>query len=572
MASAGDSPRLDALRDEDFAELSLDAAALQRLMGGQCLVEQLSQSDTRKRRRAPTIDQELETLNSDEDESDAEDTQAADDGADELIAAFGAANEPQEQSRTLGKKLPHTKSMRACRCGKSVTDAFDPHSASREYLDLHIRYAVVVRCVRVDTVDGHTAFVLKVKDAETQKKWEVAKSLKEMMLFYSQVQSISLVDAPVRRALWGTFRGLRRFRLPKKLFHFRGSLNTQRRVVFDSFLRQTAALVAPAPLGPRRRKAVLLLQEFVGVHRHCDVFDRGGCTCFFLKDQLTATQLVATTFASPSHKVARACELFVTALTRTSLSDIHVSMPERKARTLLNTVSRKLGELKSLMLRDDKLLAQLAVARSERSEPQYDEFLDEVKLAVGAFVQKRVLVPLEDHVHEALHTVSDSEEERALQDKIKVLQTKPQSFFGVPAHVAAGSGSDWEDARRELRRVSEYALPLDKLKCLARAAGAIFQTCGSSRSSSEDTTTSLTSVEELDMVLRPSLTTDEFISVHLFVLVMSNLPRLLITREFLRVMCDAQDITGELGYYLTTFEVAVDLLLNHQDPQQPMLP
>eukprot|EP00644_Phytophthora_capsici_P015409 jgi/Phyca11/507063/fgenesh2_kg.PHYCAscaffold_24_\ len=218
------------------------------------------------------------------------------------------------------------------------------------------------------------------------------------------------------------------------------------------------------------------------------------------------------------------------------------------------------------MLKDEVLLDQLAVASSERSEPDYDDFLDEVKHAVCGFVQKRVLVPLEDHVHEALHTLSDWEDEAALKDKIKVLQTKPQSFFGIPPHVVAGSGSDWEDARRELRRVNEYALPLDKLKCLARAAGAIFQTCGSSRSSSGETTSSLTSVEELDMVLRPSMTTDEFISVHLFVLVMSNMSQLLITRDFLRVMCDSQDITGELGYYLTTFEVAVDLLINHEDP------
>ncbi|KAL4106050.1 hypothetical protein PRIC1_004104 [Phytophthora ramorum] len=102
----------------------------------------------------------------------------------------------------------------------------------------------------------------------------------------------------------------------------------------------------------------------------------------------------------------------------------------------------------------------------------------------------------------------DWDDELALKGKIKALQTKPQSFFGVPPHVVAGSGSDWEDARRELRRVNEYALPLDKIKCLARAVGAIFQTCGPSRSSSSvGTTSSLTSVEELDMVLRPSMTT-----------------------------------------------------------------
>ncbi|KAE9349309.1 hypothetical protein PF008_g6966 [Phytophthora fragariae] len=605
MEMASSPPLDELLHDEDFAELSLEPAAVDRLMGGQCLVEQLSVHQGRKRRRAPTLtlDQDVE-LQDPAAEPDAEplcclsdvdssDEDAADDGVDALIAAFGPAknqNQTQSQDQQRCKSLPRTASasasaMRLCRCGRvsrgssldeeeaARQEAFDPHSASREYLDLHIRYAVVVRVVRVETVEGHDLFVLKVSDAETQKRWEVRKTLNDMTQFYSQIQQISMADAPVKRPLWGTFRGLRRFRLPKKLFHFRGSLNTQRRVVFDSFLRQTAALVAPAPLGPRRRKAVLLLQEFVGVHRHCDVFDRGGCRCFFLKNQVNASQLVAEIYAAPSHKVSRACESFVAALTRMSVDDKHVAMPERKARTLLNTVSRKMGEIKDVMLKDEVLLSQLAVARSERSEPDYDEFLDEVKHAVCGFVQKRVLVPLEDHVHEALHTLTDCEDEEALKDKIKMFQTKPQSFFGVPPHIVAGSGSDWEDARRELRRINEYALPLDKLKCLARAAGAIFQTCGSSRSpSSVGTTSSLTSVEELDMVLRPPMTTDEFISVHLFALVMSNMSQLLITREFLRVMCDPQDITGELGYYLTTFEVAVDLLINHADPQEPMLP
>ncbi|KAF1794090.1 VPS9 domain [Phytophthora cactorum] len=579
------SPALDELlRDEDYAELALEPAAVDRLMGGQCLVEQLSHQDAtqRKRRRVPTVNADMELQDPDNDEqpeqdtlcclSDVEDTdEDAEDGADALIAAFGSEDQNQnqthhEQTALRRKKLPHTSSasaMRVCRCGRvsrcslMEDEAFDPHSASREYLDLHIRYAVVVRVVRVETVEGHALFVLKVSDAETQKRWEVRKTLKEMMQFYSQIQQISLVDAPVKRPLWGTFRGLRRFRLPKKFFHFRGSLNTQRRVVFDSFLRQTAALVAPAPLGPRRRKAVLLLQEFV-------VYT-AIATCLIA--------LVAEIFATSSHKVSWACESFVAVLTSMSRDDKHSFMPERKARTLLNTVSRKMGEIKDKMLQDEVLLGQLAIARSERSEPDYDEFLDEVKHAVCGFVQKHVLVPLEDHVHEALNTLSDWEDENALKDKIKVLQTKPQSFFGVPPHVVAGSGSDWEDARRELRRVNEYALPLDKLKCLARAAGAIFQTCGSSRSpSSVGTTSSLTSIEELDLVLRPSMTTDEFISVHLFVLVMSNMSQLLITREFLRIMCDPQDITGELGYYLTTFEVAVDLLTNHSDPQQPMLP
>ncbi|CAH0487304.1 unnamed protein product [Peronospora farinosa] len=598
-------PVLDkVLHDEDCAELALELTAVDRLISGQCLVDHLQESTRRKRCRAlvdlqdgnvqdpsESNNETLCYLSDVEESSECED----DSSADALIAAFGPdenesderSNQIRDQMELRSKKLPRTSSAslrRVCLCKKERVslasedktdagrqEAFDSHNASQEYLDNHIRYAVVVRVVKVETIKGQTMFVLKVSDAETNMRWETKKTLKEMMLFYSHIEQISLVNAPVKKTFWGTLRGLRRFRLPKKLFAFRGSLNTQRRVAFDSFLRQTAALVAPAPLGPRRRKAVLLLQEFVGVPRHCDVIDRDGCTCFFLRNKLNASELVLKIFGAPEHNVTRVCQSFVLALTLKSLDDKHAFMPERKARTILSTVSRKMGEINTKMLKDDVLLGQLGAAHLERSEPDYDEFLDEVKHAVCGFVQERVLVPLEDHVHEALDTLTNWDDEIALKQKIEVLRTKPGSFFGVPPHIVAGSGSDWEDARRELRRVNEYALPLDKLKCLARAAGAIFQTCGSSCSSSSVDTTSLTSIEELDMVLRPSMTTDEFISVHLFVLVMSNMSQLLNTRKFLRVMCDPLNTTGELGYYLTTFEVAVDLLIRHADPQQPML-
>ncbi|POM72528.1 Hypothetical protein PHPALM_10741 [Phytophthora palmivora] len=201
--------------DEDYAELALEPAAVDRLMGGQCLVEQLSTvQQPRKRRRASTIDQDVQDPAQEPlcCLSDVEDTNDdADDGADALIAAFGDSDQNQNQTQdqtALRKTLPHTSSasaIRVCRCGKVSRgslledvrhETFDPHSASREYLDLHIRYAVVVRVVRVETVDGHAMFVLKVSDAETQKRWEIKKTLKEMMQFYSQIQSISLVDAP----------------------------------------------------------------------------------------------------------------------------------------------------------------------------------------------------------------------------------------------------------------------------------------------------------------------------------------------------------------------------------------
>ncbi|KAI9920684.1 hypothetical protein PsorP6_002232 [Peronosclerospora sorghi] len=169
-------------------------------------------------------------------------------------------------------------------------------------------------------------------------------TLEEMMRFYALMKDISLQDAPVKSALWGTFRGLRRFRLPKKFFRLRGSLNKHRQKCFST--------LAPVPLGTVRRQAILSLQDFVGVLRHCEI----------------------------------------------SLDDRHAYMSKHKALMLLNMIPRKMGELHKNMLNDDTLMDELNGVHMAPSEPDNDKFLDEVKHAVCWFVQKQTLVPLEDHV------------------------------------------------------------------------------------------------------------------------------------------------------------------------------
>ncbi|KAI9919568.1 hypothetical protein PsorP6_017544 [Peronosclerospora sorghi] len=119
------------------------------------------------------------------------------------------------------------------------------------------------------------------------------------MRFYVRIKDISIDDAPVKRALWGTFRGLRRFRIPKKLFRSQRLLKKQIHVLFDSFLRQTAELVAHVPYGTRRRQAILSLQAFVGVLRHCS----------------------EKIFAVPEHEISRHCKSFVLTLTQISVDD-----------------------------------------------------------------------------------------------------------------------------------------------------------------------------------------------------------------------------------------------------------
>uniref|UniRef100_K3XCG4 VPS9 domain-containing protein n=1 Tax=Globisporangium ultimum (strain ATCC 200006 / CBS 805.95 / DAOM BR144) TaxID=431595 RepID=K3XCG4_GLOUD len=613
------------LNDDDYEEHALDVAALDRLMDGECIVDQLDYPH--KKRKVSTgsaldggdngdgdddgkcgrdneeLDAEPEcemddALRAEEDAFGYADEGDDDDGADALIAELGDGtwHVDDDESDQVAKALLAVNSqekrlLRAdsccsmfsmsgrevveeqdattsdskattstCKCSRLTDDEpFLQNNASKEYLDLHIRYQIHVRVVEVDIVDNHTRFILRVEDAETKRKWEIKKSSSEMIEFYRQIKKIGAENAPVKKDLWGTFRSLRKFHLPKKMFHFRGALLHQRKVVFDSFLRQTAALVSPAPLGPRRRRAVLLLQEFCGVHRHCEVYDRSVCNCFHFKNQVNATQLITEIFASAGHAVFKECEAFVAALTRSSHETRRSKLTPRKARAILKAISRKMTELKKMMFEDEILRRELRATRSEHSEEDHEEFVEEIRHAVCAYVEKHVMVPLEDHVYESLHTIYSDEDELRLKNKLRVMQTKDQSYFGIPQHMI--SPNDWEDARRELRRIDEYSLPLDKLKCIVRSASAVFRSCIMDAGSS-----SLTSVEQFG----PSITTDEFIAINLFVVVTSNMPKLLVTKELLQLMCDYHDATGEIGYYLTNFEAAIDLIERHHNPMRPM--
>ncbi|GLE05023.1 hypothetical protein PINS_up014007 [Pythium insidiosum] len=392
----------------------------------------------------------------------------------------------------------------------------------------------------------NSRFVLRVEDLETGKHWEVRKNTKQMAQFYNQIRHICMDQAPVKKEMWGTFRSLRKLRLPKKFFHSRGALCYQRRVVYDSLLRHTAALALPAPLGPRRRRVLLLLQEFLEVASYCDVADREVCNCWFFSNRVNASQLIAEIFSDPTHPINQDCATFVATLSKKMHDARRTRLYARQAQAMLRTVQRKMMELKKALLHDVTLLQQVGTLRDELAEDEFDDFVDDVRRAAAGFVQRAVLVELEDLVHEALYVLHADNETTVLLPKMRALQAKSQVEFGIPSHLQ--SWSDWEDAQAELRRMDEYALPLDKLKCIVRNASAIY------RSYTQDKLGADTAASPV------LLSTDEFIQIQLYVVAKSALPALQRTAHLLRLAWGPDELTGEMGYYFTNFEAAIELI------------
>jgi hypothetical protein len=255
-------------------------------------------------------------------------------------------------------------------------------------------------------------------------------------------------------------------------------------------------------------------------------------------------------FSDAHHPINKDCAEFVATLVRKSHETRRTKLYPRHAEIILRTISKKMTEVKKNLLSDSTLLQQVGSVRDEIPETEFDDFVDEVRRAAAGFVQKAVLVELEDLVHEALHVLFAEDEEKLLLPKMRVLQDKRPAIFGVPAHLQ--KPHDWDDARAEIRRMGEYSLPLDKLQCILRASSAIFRTCNNGAASDASGMT-------------PALCTDDFLQILFYVVATSKLARPLRSVQLIRLLCDQDDLTGEMGYYFANFEAAVKLVEEHAD-------
>ncbi|TMW62378.1 hypothetical protein Poli38472_009871 [Pythium oligandrum] len=546
---------VEELDDSELLALDVSAATVERLLSEDgCLVDQLDECGRDQVEDEDDHGSLISTFVGDEDDELLSGPECAPVEAGEPEPSVFTKRSDSVRSSFSLRETMVSEAPCSCAAFTSTPKLKRASSIADEYVDPEIRRGIIIRVVGIESAEMNSRYIIRVEDIETAKNWELRKNTKEMAQFYYQIRQICMENAPVKKELWGTFRCLRKLRLPKKFFHSRGALCYQRKVVYDSLLRHAAALASPSPMGPRRRKVVSLLHEFVEVPLYCQRTNREVCNCWCLPVRVNATQLIAEVFADKNHPINQECRGFVSALTKKTHDNRRTKLYPRQANAILKTISRKLSDVKKSVLADVTLLQQVGTIRQEMPEAEFDDFVDEVRRAAAAFVQKAILVELEDHVYESLHVLYSDEEEKVLMPKVKHLQLKPQSFFGIPEHLE--SWNKWEEARAELREVAKCALPQDKLKCIVRAASAIFRLCNRETAVSASVTASATD---------PALSTDEFLQVYYYVVVMANIPQLLRTLQLLRLTCDEDDLGGEMGYYFTSFEAAVTLIEQHDN-------
>jgi len=157
-----------------------------------------------------------------------------------------------------------------------------------------------------------------------------------------------------------------------------------------------------------------------------------------------------------------------------------------------------------------------------------------VRAAVRRQVEAEVFVPLSSVLDESLRRDLE-EEETALQTSCAAARLKTQAALGC-----IESPSKWEAAVYRLATVGSYTLPCDRLDVLLAAAREVPAVFAAEHGGEE------------------VLGGDDFLPIFVYVVVQAGIPDLRYLQTVLSALCDPDKRLSETGYYVATFEAAVE--------------
>jgi len=170
--------------------------------------------------------------------------------------------------------------------------------------------------------------------------------------------------------------------------------------------------------------------------------------------------------------------------------------------------------------------------------------------AICEQVEIEVYVPLRNTI--SRHLVHGwRHDDVEIQFKMQVLKKRPQSFFNINSNYE--SPSDWKTVVSILTHgVGRSTLPCNKLHAIVEAAKEISRLCVAERSIVANEI-SLSG----DKCVEMPFGADDFLPIFIFCVVKAEIERPCALCILLRNLCDPRKQTGEIGYYLSSFESAV---------------
>ncbi|RQM28948.1 hypothetical protein B5M09_005236 [Aphanomyces astaci] len=312
----------------------------------------------------------------------------------------------------------------------------------------------------------------------------------------------------------------------------------QRQPALEAYLRLVASLVTPSPLTGARAGALSLLQTFLSLPDSATLFH--NTTLPGIRALRVYAFHVLQDITTPEGKV---CRKFLAKPVCTSAA--------------LDELGQVLDNVQSYMMEhrmaDMKTHVHAFITSSARKTPSGKlEMCDEVEEeeevvayewisdAIRHEVEECVCVPVLPALWTALEA-SMRTKEAAVKARMARLAKQSQASFEISDHTASVSG--WRDAIRVLKEVDAMYLPVDKMRKLLECALTVHRTFQREHGHSQ------------------VLSGDDFLPIFIYVIVNADMSNPLVLLRVLNVLSDPEKRMGESGYYLASYEAALEHLM-----------
>jgi hypothetical protein len=363
-------------------------------------------------------------------------------------------------------------------------------------------------CCRVVDYDDET-YAVWTLDGRSGAEWRIKRSFARFREVRSTVKRLAPRDV---------YEDLDRLFPDEAAFYDTVSSIQERCRALESYLRRCLSLLLTGPLHNNAGRLHAALEDFLDVPARLaslELLERNPDAHLRRAAQVAAHQILAT----PSLDGV--------------VSTIVAACRGKEGHDLLSAMATAIDGLQAALVEGCGVFLEGVVMRRTR-KMGLEELDLLIRAAVRRQVEAEVFVPLSSVLDASLRGEL-AEEETALQQSCAAARLKTQAALGC-----IESPSRWEAAVYRLATVSSYTLPCDRLDVLLAAAREVPIIFAAEHSKEE------------------VLGGDDFLPIFVYVVVQAGIPDLRYLQTVLSALCDPDKRLSETGYYVATFEAAVE--------------
>ncbi|DAZ94782.1 TPA: hypothetical protein N0F65_002395 [Lagenidium giganteum] len=382
----------------------------------------------------------------------------------------------------------------------------------------------VVRAEVINAVPSVTEYVLQVVDLHTKVFWIVKKRFHEFYLLRKKIRALVRASATDFEQL----KHLLELPFPRRRFRQAGVDAISRRMEeLELFLRNVAAVE------PVSRIHVSILTEFqlemcsaefIASLQKIDTSGEPVEPKWLSYDLFTSLNSCATVEGHTCYKFLQAfrnrCAFIEAAVCPQCKNFAEKAMATEALRDLRNVVT----SIEKYVM--DNLGSHYGKAMAEACETTNVEAA--IEECVHHAVEDTILIALERPISFLVGVSIDAAIEERLAANIEKMRGRSQTEFGIPVQLQ--SDDDWGKSCHHLSMIDERSLPSEKIQELLRSALEVFRSCGA---------------KNLEWSESSALTADDYLPIHIYVVVHSGLRRPLMTKELLGAMIHPSKMLGE---------------------------